>query len=173
MVKEVDFTHCPHCGHTVHRQGPNVLICTSCNLHYYVNPKPTNGIILGNEKDEVLFVVRAIEPKKGMLDLPGGFIDSNETLEASMEREAREELGIDLPEFTYVSSFADEYEYGGVSSRTLCMLFYGEIPSDTLIKTGDDAAGYQWIKKSEIPYEKIAFAGMKTALKKYITRLTH
>ena len=152
------------------QQGYNVLVCSECDLHFYINPKPVNAIILENEKNEILFVIRKIEPKQGMLDLPGGFVDVDETFEESMKREVKEEINIDLQSVSYVTSFSDEYEHGGLSARTICALFHEELPSDTEIVPGDDAAGYQWIKKFEIPFERLAFEGMREALKTYVKR---
>ena len=39
---------------------------------------------------------RAIDPAKGTLDLPGGFIDMNETGEEGVAREVLEETGLDV-----------------------------------------------------------------------------
>ncbi len=127
--------------------------------------------MLFNEKKELLLVERAHDPKKGMLDLPGGFIDINETLEESLTREIQEELGIQITTFQYVSSFHDEYEHGGVRSRSLCMLFVGTVPQGVNIRPADDVASYEFFKTSEIPYEEMAFEGMKAALKTYLLTL--
>lgn len=168
MIQETEFTYCPHCATHFGPLKTNVFVCPNCNLHYYINPKPTNAIALENEKGEILFVVRALDPHKGMLDLPGGFLDVNETLEESLQREVKEELGIHISQFSYVSSFHDEYEHGKISSRCICMLFTGKLPPDTAIHVGDDASGYIFIPKDKIPYDQMAFEGMKTALRKIL-----
>ena len=47
-------------------------------------------------QDEVLVAVRARNPGKGLLDLPGGFVDPGESLEVALYRELQEELGFDM-----------------------------------------------------------------------------
>lgn len=124
--------------------------------------------MLENDTGEILFVIRAVDPHKGMLDLPGGFLNINETLEESLIREVKEELGITIKDFQYISSFHDEYEHGGVSSRSVCMLFHGLLPPDAQIQTGDDAAGFVMISQKDIPYEKIAFSGMADSIQQFL-----
>jgi len=171
MINETDLLYCPACATPFGKLNQNVFICPNCKLHHYINPKPTNAIILENKKGEILFVVRALDPHKGMLDLPGGFMDINETLEDSTRREVREELGIEIGTFSYVSSFHDEYEHGGLSSRTVCMLFHGELPENTRIYPSDDAESFLMIPKTQIPYNRLAFEGMKNALREVFDSL--
>ena len=171
MVNESDFQYCPSCARHFNPLKGNLLVCPNCDLHYYINPKSTNAIMLFNEQDELLMVRRAHDPKKGKLDLPGGFIDINETLEESLTREIREELGIDVHEFEYVSSFHDEYEHGGISSRCLCMMFVGKLPENAILTPADDVASYEFYSLKNIPYEEMAFDEMKTAVKKYLLSL--
>lgn len=50
-----------------------------------------------NNKKEVLLLLRQnTGHADGMYDLPGGHVDSNEDIFASMIREAKEEIGIDI-----------------------------------------------------------------------------
>lgn len=171
MIQEKDFQFCPACGGNLDKKQSNLLVCEKCNLHYYINPKPTNAIIIENELGEVLLVKRAIDPKKGMLDLPGGFIDIDETLEESMTREIKEELGISMVDFKYYNSFYDEYEHGKISSRSLCMVFLGKINSQEKITPGDDAATCKFYKKESIPFEKMAFKNMRAVLENYCRKI--
>ncbi len=166
MIKETDFTYCPKCASTFNPIKGNALICPNCDLHYYINPKPANALLLENEKGEILLVVRAYDPKKGMLDVPGGFVEVGESLEESLTRELKEELGVELHDFTYVASCPDEYEHGGVSSRSLGILFKAIIPEGTELHPADDVESYQWFRTDSIPYESIAFEGIRSLLKK-------
>ena len=47
---------------------------------------------------DVLYVRRNIEPKKGMLALPGGFVNEGERLETGGKRELEEEIGLIIDE---------------------------------------------------------------------------
>ncbi|MDP4011480.1 MAG: NUDIX domain-containing protein [Candidatus Roizmanbacteria bacterium] len=173
MTQEIDYTYCPKCGSRLEKIPPNLLTCTNCNLHLYVNPKPTTAILLINQKDEILFVVRKNDPKKGMLDLPGGFVDINETLEDGMVREIEEELGITISskDLTYLGSSVDEYSYGNIDGRTINAMYRAELPENSSIVPADDVEDFLFISPKNIPYDKLAFQGMKDFLKEYYPRV--
>ncbi len=168
MISEYDFTFCPKCGGNLKKQTHNSLLCSSCGLHYYINPKGCNAIILKNKNNEILLVKRKDDPQKGFYDLPGGFIDLNETIEESMHREIKEELGIEIPKMTYFTSFYDRYVFGGIKAYTICSVFIGMLPENVTITPSDDAESVEFFKAEDIPFEQIAFEGITKALKEYI-----
>ena len=51
-------------------------------------------IRLRNNKKEILLVLRAQDPDKGWWDIPGGYLDWDETLEEATSRELKEETGL-------------------------------------------------------------------------------
>jgi ADP-ribose pyrophosphatase YjhB (NUDIX family) len=125
-------------------------------------------VLLENENGEVLFVKRKQDPQKGYWDLPGGFVDLNETLEASVVREMQEELKIELTDFHYIGSMSDRYEFKGIRYHTVCALFLGKIEKGTKISPSDDAEDCAFFPLDAIPFEDLAFEGIKQALKQYI-----
>ena len=90
------FTYCPHCGST-DVEFPRLVrfLCHQCGFVYYHNIAAAVAVIF-RRKDEILFTVRNIDPDKGKLDLPGGFIDPDENAEAAVCREVNEELGLQI-----------------------------------------------------------------------------
>ena len=90
------FLYCPECG-SPHFEVNNEKSkkCTDCGFVYYFNPSSATVALILNEKKELLVCRRAKEPAKGTLDLPGGFIDMNETGEEGVGREKG-----NLPVFT-------------------------------------------------------------------------
>ncbi len=170
MISEYDFKFCPKCGGNFKKQTHNSLLCSYCGLHYYINPKGCNAIILKNSNEEILLVKRKHEPKKGFFDLPGGFIDLNETIEESMHREIKEELGIEVSEITYFTSFHDRYVFGGIKAYTICSVFLGTLPEHIKITPSDDAESVEFFKPEDIPFKHIAFEGITKALQKYISQ---
>ena len=169
MIKESEFIYCPGCGSKFEQKPHNLLLCPSCHLHYYINPKPTTAAILFNQKKDILFVVRKFNPKKGMLDLPGGFVNINETLEMGMLREIEEELQIKLTtkDIRYIGSSVDEYEHGEIESKTINAMYMGNLPKNSAIIPTDDVEDFLFISPNNIPYEKLAFQGMKDFLRDY------
>lgn len=87
--------HCSYCGHPFAAGAPYPRACTSCANVTYVNPLPVAVLVLPVD-DGVLAIRRGIEPRKGQLALPGGFIDHGESWRAACARELREETGISV-----------------------------------------------------------------------------
>jgi ADP-ribose pyrophosphatase YjhB (NUDIX family) len=88
--------YCSNCGqlNTIsHIEGRDRSHCTNCNTIHYENPKPTATLICPKDND-LLLVRRAFDPAKGMWNLPGGFMECNETLEQAGERELLEETNL-------------------------------------------------------------------------------
>lgn len=48
------------------------------------------------EVTSLLYIIRGIEPKKGMTAMPGGFVDEKESIEQAAVRELSEEVGLEL-----------------------------------------------------------------------------
>lgn len=67
--------------------------CIACNHITYVNPLPVAVMLLPVD-DGLLVIRRGIEPRKGQLALPGGFIELNESWQAAAVRELYEETGV-------------------------------------------------------------------------------
>jgi 8-oxo-dGTP diphosphatase len=74
------------------------------------------SIIFVNENHEVLLFLRDDKPGlpfPDMWDLPGGHVEENESPEACIVREMREEMELDMEEFTLfsVTDFPDRIEH--------------------------------------------------------------
>ena len=76
-----------------------------------------------NDKGEILFTKRSVDPHKGMLDLPGGFVDIMESAENALVREIKEELNLNIEHFQYFMSSPNEYIFGGLSVFTLDLAY--------------------------------------------------
>ena len=98
------FKYCPKCGSehfNIHNEKSKQ--CTNCGFVYYFNPSSATVALILNKKNELLVCRRAKDPAKGTLDLPGGFIDMNETAEEGVTREVLEETGLKVKEAIYLS----------------------------------------------------------------------
>lgn len=164
----MEYRFCPKCGGETDKKSHNLLICKNCGYNFYLNPAPTNAIILENDKGEILLVKRKFEPKKGYLDLPGGFIEPGESMEESTIREVKEETGLNLKEVHYFNSYPDEYLYQEIYVKTLGLTLTGKIEGSPEITPSDDVEEAKFYKKTEIPLGKIAFQSIKQALIDYL-----
>ncbi len=159
--------YCFICGQKISWKGRNLLVCTNCNYNKYINPTPCNAAIIENSEGEILLVKRSVDPKKGFWDLPGGFVDLNETMEESIKREIKEELGADLHDLKYITSKHDLYTFDGIEFPTLGFIFSGSIGNQKITPT-DDISDASFFKKNKIPFNKIAFDSLKEVLKEYV-----
>lgn len=165
----MEFKFCPKCGGSLSKKSGNLLVCGSCGFQFYQNPKLCNAVILEDKLGRILLVKRFMEPKKGFWDLPGGFVDLNETLEESARREIKEELGIDLPEIKYLSSHHNKYLYDGVNYDTVSAIFMGKFDGTDFVSDGE-ISEIKFFTKDQIPWENIAFEAMFLGLKDYLSK---
>ena len=87
------FRFCPFCGSVnFYWDGEKAHLCQDCGHKLYINEAGATIALIHNDKNEYLFTRRRFNPAKGMLDLPGGFIDLGETAEHAMKREVKEEI---------------------------------------------------------------------------------
>ena len=166
--KEI-YKYCPRCKADLKAETDWYICCTQCDFYFYVNPAPCNAAILENNTGEILLVKRKYDPKKDYWDVPGGFINTNESLEESMTREIKEELGIELSEFAYFASFSDRYMYKNIHYYTLGVVFIGKV-GDQFLTPHDDVAEVKFFKKNQIPFDLIAFPSVQKALKLYLKK---
>jgi ADP-ribose pyrophosphatase YjhB (NUDIX family) len=84
--------HCHFCG--VKYADPKwPRVCAGCGNTTWRNPIPVAVVVLPVD-DGLLMIRRGIEPMKGKLALPGGYVDFGETWQQGAARELREETGI-------------------------------------------------------------------------------
>ena len=95
-------------------------------------------------------VRRAFNPAKGTLDLPGGFVDPGESIEAGCLREVQEETGAAAEIVRYLFSIPNTYCYSDFNVHTADSFFLCRLIGEKAVKACDDAAALYWI-----PLEKV------------------
>ena len=161
------FNYCPSCGsRDVYFDNIKEFRCKACSFTFFQNVAAAAAAILEYD-GKILAIRRGREPKKGMLDLPGGFLDPEESAEDGLKREVREELNIELGELTYLGSYPNIYKYKDVLYHTCDLFFYSKI--DTLPTDLDRTEIDELIllDPKEIPVDKFAFESTKVGLRYY------
>jgi len=90
-------SHCSYCGSAYAANAAWPRNCQVCQNTSYLNPLPVVVVLLPLGGG-LLVIRRNIEPQKGTLTLPGGYLDLGETWQQGARRELLEETGIDITE---------------------------------------------------------------------------
>lgn len=153
------FKYCPACG-SANWQEHNIKSkqCGDCGFVYYANPSSATAAFIvreailpgGEVRKELLVVRRAKEPAKGTLDLPGGFVDMDETAEEGMLREIVEETGLAVTSCRYLFSIPNLYIYSGMEIHTIDMFYLCMPEAYATPKASDDAESCQWIPLADV-----------------------
>jgi 8-oxo-dGTP diphosphatase len=132
--------------------------------HVYEHPRPAltaDMLVVSGDAGggrSVLMIRRGGDPFRGLLALPGGFVDVGETVEQAAVRELQEEAGVALE--------AAELRLAGVYSEpgrdprgwTVSVLFRVDVDGRPDAVHGDDAATVEWISVEDALAHQTWFA---------------
>ena len=124
------FNMCPECGSkNIEWRNGKKWLCPDCGFDLYCNVAAAVGIVLYDDEYNILFEVRAKEPRKGFLCLPGGFVDPDESAEDAVVRECHEELDAEVYGSKFLCSFPNTYEYKNIEYKTCDIFFKTKLPA--------------------------------------------
>jgi NAD+ diphosphatase len=107
LIMDWDRTHqfCGQCGTpTADKTSERAKVCTQCGLVDY--PRMSPAIIVAVKKGEQLLLARASRFPDGLYSVIAGFVEPGESLEECLQREVREETGIEVNHIRYFGSQA-------------------------------------------------------------------
>jgi ADP-ribose pyrophosphatase YjhB (NUDIX family) len=108
------------------------------------------------KRDRILMAQRGKEPLKGSWSLPGGALETGESLADGVRREVREETGLDIRTLGVLEIFerimrdasgAPEYHY--VLIDYMCRMVGGTLAP------GDDVCAVEWVRRRDLPQLQI------------------
>lgn len=152
------------CGAAVQLRQPaddNRLrhVCVACGTIHYQNPNMVIGSIPEWE-DKILLCRRAIEPRKGLWTLPGGFMENGETTADAAIRETLEEANARIE----IDSLYSMYSLPFINQVHL--LFRARL-LDLDFSPGPESLEVRLFREHEIPWNEIAFRPIKASLEHY------
>lgn len=103
----------------------------------------TDCVVLDAE-GRVLLIRRGNPPFKGMLALPGGFVDVGETVEDAARREVLEETGVKVGRLALVGVYSDPKR--DPRGHTCSVAFLARVARATP-RAGSDAAEAAWVQR--------------------------
>lgn len=171
-MKELPFNFCPRCGSSLKLEKHDhdaVLVCQNavCHFYFWQNSKPTVCIVISNEKGEVLMTIRAREPEKGKLDLPGGFLQEGEHPDDGTKREAQEELGVSVAVTGYLGFVIDEYTEDNHTEHTLNIGVKANIMEGTP-HAASEIHSVVWVDPTTVDTKTLAFRNNEIFLQRFV-----
>ena len=133
--------YCMCCGEKLTKKTATWYHCDANGHDVYRNPKASVGLVLYGNDNQLYLTRRKHEPYKGELDVPGGYVDSNENLEQALAREMSEEIGLkpeDYENLDYLTSIFNEYPWQGSTVPVVCVCFIAKLKQGVQLKPADD-----------------------------------
>lgn len=127
-------------------------------IYTYDYPRPMVTVdaavlSLREGRRHLLLIRRGRPPFAGTWALPGGFVETDEPLEAAVARELAEETGLTGVALRQLHTFGDPDR--DPRGRSISVVYWGEAPSDAFVAGGDDAAEAGWFPLDALP--RLAF----------------
>ena len=154
VAQEVPFTatepyrFCPADGTSLEEPRPSGgARCPLCGRSWYRNSAPSVGAAIVRD-GKALITVRAREPEKGRIDVPGGFLRVGEHPVDGLVREVGEELGVEVEVLGNPVLLAT-HTYGADGAYVLAIGFRARIVEGEPRPT-DDVAEIRWVSVAEL-----------------------
>jgi 8-oxo-dGTP diphosphatase len=155
-----DVRFCPRCGQPITVDYPRSICCPHCGYGAYYNPKPVAAAIPVTTDGRIILLKRGFDPGKDLWTFPGGFVDLGESVEQAAQREAQEELEIDL-ELTGLVGV-----YSRPQDRVVLIVFAATTTQPP--QTTPEAIEVTPFKAEEIPWHELAFWSTTQALRDFL-----
>jgi ADP-ribose pyrophosphatase YjhB (NUDIX family) len=125
------------------------MVCPRCRFRIYDYPRVCVGFLVV-KRSRLLMLTRGHEPKRGSIDLPGGFLESGEDLEAAARRELREETGLSVGRASVFGVYWDRYDLAGFGTIPTLNYYWFARWRSGAPRAGDDAAEAHWVPFEEL-----------------------
>jgi len=163
--------YCPSCGkESLNWDGEKKWSCPECNFTLYNNVAGAVAVVIRFE-NEIYLTKRNRDPKKGKLDLPGGFVDPRESAEEACKRELFEELQleVDISNLKYLTSLPNVYQYKEIDYNTIDLFYEYKVQEKFQVKLDiSEISAAVWISLQELNPEDLAFDSQKKFFADYI-----
>lgn len=159
--------HCLRCGAgALDSEDGRRHRCATCGFEYFHNLAAAVCAII-RYHDEIAWIVRGRDPGRGLLDLPGGFVDPGEDLESAVLREVQEEIGVMLlPPPRYLFSMPNTYHYREVDYWTLDAMFEFRVTDKPKVAPNDEVLALHWRSLDAVTPAELAFDSVRAALRR-------
>ncbi|MDR0400540.1 MAG: NAD(+) diphosphatase [Treponema sp.] len=140
-----DSVYCGSCG-TKNADAPDELarLCPACGRREYPRISPAVITIIVNDKNEALLAHNR-KFADGLYSLIAGFNEAGESLEATVVREIREEVGLEVKEVRYIASQPWPFP------NSLMLGFTARHASGEIRPDGEEIMDARWFNAERLP----------------------
>ncbi len=158
------MNYCSSCGAPVSKQippgdGRERFVCSACDTIHYENPKIVTCCLPVFE-GRVLMCRRAIEPRRGLWTLPGGFLETGETVFGGASRETREEARARVDGHSLYTIF-------NLPHISQVYMFFRARLVDGRYGAGEETLEARLFREPEVPWNELAFPVISRTLEHY------
>ena len=146
--------YCGVCGAPMRMDTDISKKCTECGKEIW--PQLATAVIVLIHRDEEVLLVRAKNFRTDFYGLVAGFVETGETLEEAVAREALEETGVTITNIRYFGSQPWPYPCG------LMVGFHADYVSGEIHLQRSEIAKGGWFRRDNLPQipEKLSIARM-------------
>ena len=137
--------YCGRCGSKAHhKHDERAMSCPACGLVNY--PKISPAIIVGIISDDKILLARNSNFTGGWYSLIAGYADVGETLEQTVIREVKEEVGIDVRNIRYYKS-----QPWPLSGSMMVGFLADADPAQPIRIDEHEITAAEWFSRDELP----------------------
>jgi NAD+ diphosphatase len=154
---------CGRCGEaTTESQSDRSTVCAGCKLNFYPRLSPSI-IVLVHKGDEVLLGRNHMFPE-GLFSTLAGFVEPGESIEETVIREVKEEVGVNVSNLSYRGSQPWPFP------NSLMLGFHAEYQSGDIVLQEDEIAEADWFACTELPLIPGKFAISRWLIDEYLSQ---
>jgi len=142
---------------------------------YPAHPLVGVGALVHDREGRVLLIKRKFEPNKGRWSLPGGLLETGETLLEAGRREVKEEVGVEIEveELFQVSEEIVRDSEGKARFHFVLVDFLASLnPERATIALNEESESFVWSKPEEIKGMDVS-ENTKRIVEKYLIQSGH
>lgn len=162
---------CPRCGNPRTGVRKNPFRCKTCGFSHFFAPVAAVGAVATDPSGQVLLLIRANDPGKGLYGLPGGFVDAGESCEEALVREVYEEVQLQVTRMEYLTSFPNQYTYQGFILPVTDVFFTMEVATfDSMTVSDGEISSWLFCRPGRRELKQMAFESNRKALEVFLRR---
>ncbi|QEF96875.1 Nucleoside triphosphatase NudI [Stieleria maiorica] len=163
------YLHCPRCGGKHDDPGRVPFRCDRCQFAVFFGPVAAVGGLIVDSENKLLLVRRARNPGKGQWGLPGGFVDSGESVEDALAREVYEETRLRLKRTELLITSPNQYDYQGIVTQVIDLFYVCRaVDPTTVILEPAELDDYAWVNPTADHLDNMAFESNRIAIEHWM-----